>query len=96
MRDLERVKAYIDLGYEKEVAVKMVDDEEKAQAKLEKKTESTEQPTSVNEDIQSLMNEVADLKKQIQSQAFNNATSSGTENTETASDVMERIYGSKN
>lgn len=96
MRDLERVKQYIDLGYEKEVAVKMVDDEEKAQAKLEKKTESTEQPTSVNEDIQSLMNEVADLKKQIQSQAFNNATSSGTENTETASDVMKRIYGSKN
>lgn len=95
MRDLERVKQYIELGYEKEVAVKMVDDEEKAQAKLEKKTETTEPSQSVNEDVQKLMDEIADLKKQMQSQAFNNATSSGTENTETANEVMERIYGGK-
>lgn len=96
MRDLERVKQYIELGYEKEVAVKMVDDEEKAQAKMEKKTESSESTQSVNEDVQKLMDEIADLKKQMQSQAFNNATSSGTENTETANEVMERIYGGKN
>ena len=96
MRDLERVKQYIELGYEKEVAIKMVDDEEKAQAKMEKKTESTEQTQSVSEDVQKLMDEISDLKKQMQSQAFNNATSSGTENTETAYEVMERIYGEKN
>ena len=95
MRDLERVKQYIELGYEKEVAVKMVDDEEKAQAKMEKKTESAEPTQSVSEDVQKLMDEIANLKKQMQSQAFNNATSSGTENTETANEVMERIYGGK-
>lgn len=46
MRDLDRVQQYINLGYEKEEAMRLVDEETKAEekkaAKEEKKTEKEE------------------------------------------------------
>lgn len=73
MRDLERVQAYINLGYEKEEAMRLVDEETKAEekkaAKEEKKTEKEEpkeEPENnyvTKDELKEMLQEIA-LKKE--------------------------------
>lgn len=96
MIDLERVKNYIDLGFEKEEALKMVRDEEKAEAKAsaknEKEVEKSEAGSASDDLISELKKEIEDLKGTIQEQRLAGATS-GQPEKKTALDIMQSVYG---
>lgn len=98
-RDLERVEQYIKIGYDKDEAIKMVDEEAKADAKAEAKAQASKQTKEdVNNDsdlaeaIANFQEQINNLKADIQNNNLNGARSEAP-NTDKPEDVMTRIFG---
>ena len=94
-RDIERVKQYIEIGFDKDEAIKMVDAEAKAEAKAEasKQTENeVNNDSDLAEAIANFQEQINNLKADIQNNNLNGARSEAP-NTDKPEDVMTRIFG---
>ena len=92
MRDLERVQQYINLGYEKEEAMRLVDEEAKAEEKKAAKEEKKMEKEEPKEEDENNFVTKDELKEMLQEIAVKNESVKPDQPPkETTADLLKKI-----